>query len=174
MGHTFATADLHLSHPPPPTKMGRDISQFVLIDIKSHASCHNENAVLSQLEFALRMSEKLPNLPPFGPHEILPHKNLHVPLAGVATQWDRDSRHLDSPSMRITTKLTNGLARFKGSHIPERSGKCRGRCGHGIAVGLGERAREEVDEWRHDDDQRHSGETLVENTSGACAEHGGS
>ena len=26
----------------------------------------------------------------------------------------------------------------------------------------------------HDDDQRHSGETLVENTSNVCAEHGGS
>ena len=33
--------------------------------------------------------------------------------------------------------------------------------------------RQEVDEWRQDD-QRHSGETLVENTSDACAEHGGS
>ena len=34
---------------------------------------------------------------------------------------------------------------------------------------LGKRAREEVDERRHDDDQRHSGGTLVKNTS---IEHG--
>ena len=40
--------------------------------------------------------------------------------------------------------------------------------------GLGERAREEVDEWRFDDDQPHSDETLVKNTSDACAVHGGS
>ena len=39
---------------------------------------------------------------------------------------------------------------------------------------MGESAREKVDEWRHDDDQKHSDETLVENTSDACAEHGGS
>ena len=32
----------------------------------------------------------------------------------------------------------------------------------------------EVDEWRYDDDQRHSGETLVGNTSDPCAERGGS
>ena len=30
---------------------------------------------------------------------------------------------------------------------------------------MGERAREEVDEWRHEDDQRYSGETRVENAS---------
>ena len=43
---------------------------------------------------------------------------------------------------------------------------------HGL--GLGARPREEVNEWWHDDVQRHSGDTLVENTSETCAEHGGS
>ena len=39
------------------------------------------------------------------------------------------------------------------------------RCGRGCArgFGLGIWARKEVDEERHDDGQRHSGETLVEN-----------
>ena len=36
--------------------------------------------------------------------------------------------------------------------------------------GSDERPREEVDKWY--DDQRHSGETLAENTSDACAERG--
>ena len=36
---------------------------------------------------------------------------------------------------------------------------------------MAERAQEEVDDWRYDDDQRHSGETLVKNTSDACAEY---
>ena len=35
-------------------------------------------------------------------------------------------------------------------------------------------AREEIDKRRRDDDQRHSGETLVQNASDACGEHGGS
>ena len=43
-------------------------------------------------------------------------------------------------------------------------------CARGL--GLGTRARKEVDEWRHDDGQRHSGETLVENTGVTRAEHG--
>ena len=39
---------------------------------------------------------------------------------------------------------------------------------------LGEGTREEIDKRRHDDDQRHSGEALVQNVSDACAQHGGS
>ena len=41
-------------------------------------------------------------------------------------------------------------------------------------LGLDASAREAVGEWSHDDDQRCSGETLSENASVACVEHGGS
>ena len=34
-------------------------------------------------------------------------------------------------------------------------------------------AREEVDEWRHDDDQQNRGETLVEDASVTSIEHSG-
>ena len=49
---------------------------------------------------------------------------------------------------------------------------------HGVTVDVhvdsdwAKRTRKEVDEQRHDDGQRHSGETLVENEGFTCAEHG--
>ena len=36
---------------------------------------------------------------------------------------------------------------------------------------MGKGARDEIDKCRYDDDQRHSGEALVQNTGDACAEH---
>ena len=50
------------------------------------------------------------------------------------------------------------------------------RCDQGCArgIGLGQRARKEIDKRRHDDGQRHSGDTLVEKAGCTCAEHGGS
>ena len=39
---------------------------------------------------------------------------------------------------------------------------------------LDERCREELDQWMHDDDQRHSGEALVEKASEVGVKHGGS
>ena len=36
----------------------------------------------------------------------------------------------------------------------------------------GQWAREEIHEWRNDDDQRHGRETFVQNASDACVEHG--
>ena len=47
-----------------------------------------------------------------------------------------------------------------------------GESGRACGFELGQWAREEVDEWRNDDDQRHGRETLVQNASDACVEHG--
>ena len=47
-----------------------------------------------------------------------------------------------------------------------------GECERANGFELGQWAREEVDQWRNDDDQRHGRETLVLNASDACAEHG--
>ena len=46
--------------------------------------------------------------------------------------------------------------------------------GRACGFGLGKGAREEIDKWRNDDDQRHGRETLVQNASDTCAEHVGS
>ena len=55
-----------------------------------------------------------------------------------------------------------------GSMAKQRGGECGRACG----FELGQWAREEVDELRNDADQRHGRETLVQNASDACAEHG--
>ena len=41
-----------------------------------------------------------------------------------------------------------------------------------VDLGVGEGSRKKTDERMYDDDERNSGEALVENTGGACAEHG--
>ena len=43
-----------------------------------------------------------------------------------------------------------------------------------VATDWAKEPEREIDKRRHDDDQRHSGETPVQNASDACAEHGGS
>ena len=70
------------------------------------------------------------------------------------------------PDTRKLEKVEGGL------QMPEESGEGDRRCALGF--GLGKWARKEDDDRRHDDGQRHSGETLIMDAGFACFEHAGS
>ena len=80
-------------------------------------------------------------------------------MRGVQENGESDTEKLERPQ--------------ESWEILERSWKTRrcGERGRARGRGLGEGSRKEINERRYDDDERNSGEALVENTGDACVEH---
>ena len=109
-------------------------------------------------------------------------------LAATLNYMSSDRSDVQYAAKEVCTKMANptrGSWKMlkKGRQILERSRESDvedgsmekqrgGECGRACGFELSQWAREEVDEWMNDDDQRHGRETLVQNASDACVEHG--
>ena len=98
------------------------------------------------------------------------HVGRAIRREGDMHEGDSDTRELEETAEGRQLSEKRGKGDVGDVGVDTR----RYDCGCARGFGLVKRARKEVDERRHDDVQRHSGETLVKKAGFTCAEHGGS